>query len=359
MGRKLILAGTWLLFAASLFVLPDTATSQQPVPADETPAPPLPTQSAEPATIEPMTHWNLPTWTMGGKQFWTDYRHFHGYRIQKNAVTGHHRLLSPSNTRLAWGNLQGCQQRLGEIAEDKDLQPVRGHVVIVLHGLTRARSSMQSLSKYLAEHTDAHVINVSYASGRDGIEGHTAALASVIEHLPEAQSIDFVGHSMGNIIVRYYLGTRGHDPRFRRMVMLAPPNHGSQLATWLKKNLLFKTVTGSAGQQMGATWEEIHDSLATPEFEFAIIAGAPGQRGGLSNPLIKGDNDLIVSVNETRLAGASDFWQGELWHGTMMYNRDVQQAVTRFLNDGYLIDADKKQPVTSDLATVPRETRNR
>lgn len=218
---------------------------------------------------------------------------------------------------------------------------------------------MQPIAEYLKQETGAHVINMSYASGRSGIEQHAEALASVIDNLPGATEIDFVGHSMGSIIVRYYLGTRGQDKRFRRMVMLAPPNHGSQLADWLRKNLLFKTVTGNSGQQMGGRWQDIHDKLATPEFEFAIIAGAPGEDGGISNPLIKGDNDLIVSVSETRLAGATDFWQGDLWHGTMMYDEDVKQAIGRFLNEGFLISRQQRQPVLADLATdsVPQKDR--
>ncbi len=308
-------------------------------------------EPGENAEVEPLTRWNVPTWTFGGKQFWTDLVHFHGYRIQKHAVTGHHRLLAPNNTRRAWGNMAGCVRKLDQIAVDQALPPVTGRVVIVLHGLTRTRSSMQPLCDYLAGVTDAHVINFSYASGRGGVEQHAAALESVIRHLPDACEIDFVGHSMGNIIVRYYLGTRGQDPRFRRMVMLALPNHGSQLANWLQKNPVFKTVTGDAGQQMAGRWEDIRDYLATPEFEFAIIAGARGQEGGLSNPLIDGDNDLVVSVDETRLAGASDFWQGDLWHSTMMYNADVQQATASYLNKGYLISPDRCQPVTADLAT--------
>lgn len=305
--------------------------------------------AAEPP--EAVTHWNLPLWTLGGKQFWTDWLNFHDYRIQKNAMTGHYRLLSPSNTRLAWGNWTGCREALARTATRQHLPAMDGHVIIVLHGLSRTRSSMKSLARHLEQETGARVVNFSYASGRFGIGQHAEALDSVIRNLPEADQISFVGHSMGNIIVRYYLGTSGHDPRFRRMVMLAPPNHGSQLAEWLQKNLMFRTVTGESGQQLAGRWEETAQHLATPGFEFAIIAGSPGEDGRFTNPLIDGEDDLVVSVEETRLAGARDFWRGDFWHSTMMNKPAVQQAVSRFINDGYLLAPDHRQPIDSDLAS--------
>jgi hypothetical protein len=301
---------------------------------------------------EPVTHWNLALPTLGGKQFWTDLVHFHDYRIQQNAASGHCRLLDPWDRRLTWGNFAGCKQELDRIAREKNLPPVTGRVVIVLHGLSRTRSAMKGLCKHVASETGMQVINMSYASGRAGLEEHAAALESVIDHLPEVEEIHFVCHSLGNIVVRYYLGTRGHDPRFRRMVMLAPPNHGSALARWLESNVVFLTVTGKAGQQLAGKWQAIHEKLATPEFEFAIIAGSTAD-SGIGNPVVGGENDLVVGVPETRLAGARDFWLGHLWHSTLMNNREVQDSVVRFLEHGWLRSEAERQPITDDIATSP------
>ncbi len=296
---------------------------------------------------EPVTYWNLKWATFGGKQFWTDVVHLRGYRIQQNALSGHYRLLDPSNRRLSWGNWSGCREELDRVALEKGMKPVDGRVVIVLHGLSRTRSAMRSISDFLEHETDLHVVNLSYASGRGGLEQHAAALESVIRNLPEATEIDFVGHSLGNIVVRYYLGTRGHDPRFRRMVMLAPPNHGSALARILQSNVVFRTVTGESGQQMAGQWEQIREKLATPEFEFAIIAGASGR---ISNPVIGGSNDLVVKLEETRLAGARDFWQGEFWHSTIMNEEAVHRATANFIEHGWLRSEDERQPIEEDLA---------
>lgn len=289
----------------------------------------------------------MPLKTLGGKQFWTDLVHLHGYRIQRNVTTNHHRLLSPKDVRLAWGSREGCQAELEKVASEKKLEPVKGRVLIIMHGLTRTRGAMKSIAKHVQENSDIHVINVSYASTRTSIEHHAEALASIIKHLPEATEINFLGHSLGNIVIRYYLGniqTEG-DPRFRRMVMLAPPNHGSRLARRLQNNFLFKTFWGVSGQELSRGWDEIEASLATPEFEFGIIAGAQPDKATLDNPLISGKNDLVVTVEETRLKGAHDFVQQHLMHSTMMNNKDVHKVALTFLENGFFRSETERSPI--------------
>ncbi|MDG2013091.1 MAG: alpha/beta hydrolase, partial [Pirellulaceae bacterium] len=293
------------------------------------------------------SYFNLPTKTMGGKQVWTDFVHLRGYRIQQNVMTKHYRLLDPKDVRLAWGNMQGCTEELQKIAEKKELQPVSGRVLIVLHGLIRSRGGMQSIADYVAEETDITVINMSYASARTSIDRHAAALASVVSHLPEATEIDFLAHSMGNIVIRYYLGQLAtkEDPRFRRMVMLAPPNKGSRLARLMQDNLLFKTFWGVSGQELSRHWEVLESKLCEPEFEFGIIAGMRPESSSLDNPLFGEKNDLVVSVEETRLPGAADFIQMDLLHSTMMNDDRVKQATTSFLENGFFRSAAEREPI--------------
>lgn len=298
------------------------------------------------------TYFNFPTKTMGGMQVWTDYVHFHGYRIQQNVMTGHYRLLDPKNVRLAWGNMKGCQVELEKIAKEKSLGPVTGRVLIVLHGLTRTRNGMKSISKYIADNSDVTVINMSYASTRAKIDKHAEALTSIIAHLPEASEIDFLGHSMGNIVVRYYLGQfeSQKDTPCHRMVMLAPPNNGSRLARLLQNNLLFKTFWGVSGQDLSRHWDELEAKLATPEFEFGIIAGKRPDKYALDNPIFGEQNDLVVTVEETRLPGATDFLQMDLLHSTMMSDERVKEATLSFLDNGYFISEAEQDP-------IPRPTR--
>ena len=93
---------------------------------------------------------------------------------------------------------------------------------------------------------------------------------------------------MGNIVIRrYWAGDQTSsqgwrpDPRIARIVMIAPPNHGSSTATRLSDNYIFKTLFGESGRQLGVNWKDLESRLATPDVEFGIIAGGCGNQIGL------------------------------------------------------------------------------
>ena len=183
----------------------------------------------------------MPTW--GGKQFWSDELFFHQWRIQRNALTGHCRLLDEHDLRHAWGTYDQCQAVLEQIKRQQRLPRMSGKAVVVLHGLVRSRSAMDSLCRYLRERGGYQVFNLSYASTQCDIAQHARSLRHVINHLDGIEEINFVGHSMGNIVIRHYLGDLARQQpgkqsvseaaadrravvRFHRCVMLSPPNHG-------------------------------------------------------------------------------------------------------------------------------------
>ena len=219
------------------------------------------TQAAGPATGQ--SEW-IPVPTLGGKQFWADELFFRGWRIQRNVLSDHCRLLDPSDRRHSWGTLEQCRAKLDEIKRRQKLPPMRGRAVVVLHGLIRSRESMARLCDYLEKKGGFTVINVTYPSTRRSIGQHAAALGRIIENLDGITEIHFVGHSMGNLVVRHYLGDqldrstgRLRERRCKRMVMLGPPNQGSHLATALSENGAFSAINGTPGRQLGAEWNAI------------------------------------------------------------------------------------------------------
>ena len=294
---------------------------------------------------------NVPMTTLGGKQFWGDEFIFHGWRIQRHVYTQHCRLLDPDDLRHAWGSYDACRSEFEQIREDRQLPPMRARLVLVLHGMIRTRSAMLPLADCVAEHMPtAEVITLSYPSTRAKICQHAAALGRVIAGLgPEVQQIDFVAHSLGNIVVRHYLAdelrARGSvDPLLHRMVMIAAPNRGSLRAAAWSANPLFRLVMGSPGQELSVRWKELQQHLATPPFEFGVIAGAKGDGRGWKRYL-PGDDDACVSVSTTRLPGATDFITFPVKHTFIMNDRRVQEATASFLNQGYFVSADEKQPI--------------
>lgn len=300
-------------------------------------------------TIAPSDRpWNLKTPTFGGTQVWADVWYFHRYRIQKNVLTGHHRLLDPNDFRLAWGTLEQCQQKLSEIREEESLPPMSGKGVVVLHGLFRTRGSMKSLCNYLSKNGNFETFDVSYPTTRGSVADHAESLESVMQSLSDLEEVHFVAHSLGNIVIRYWLhefAARSERPvrlpKFGRMVMLAPPNHQPAMAVALVRGKLIESVAGSAATDLAEGWEALEPKLAVPPFEFGILAGGRGNDTGY-NPILGGDDDGVVSVDNTRLKGAADFRRVEALHSFIMTSAPARRMTLRFLKEGSF-EGDRKR----------------
>ncbi len=292
---------------------------------------------------------NITAPTGGGKQFWTDRFVHHGWRIQQNVYTGHYRLLDDKDFRRAWGTYDECRRAFEGFRTSSQLPPVRGKVVVTLHGLGRTRQSMAGIGSYLAEEGKFTWINVTYASTRDTIDAHAGALADIVNQFTEAEEINFVAHSMGNLVIRRYLANRAQagpqeqGPPLGRIVMLAPPNQGAQLAEKLHNNKLFQLIYGLSGSQLSGSWSEIERRLAVPSCPFGILAGGRGE-GGMNNPVIEGDDDFVVTVDETRLAGAAGFLIVPELHTFFMDDPMVRECTLRFLQHGYFVSEQARSP---------------
>jgi hypothetical protein len=219
----------------------------------------------------------------------------------------------------------------------------------LLHGLGGFRATMQPLGDYLHNQDKFQIVNVAYPSTLADISTHAKALAGIVDQLPEVEEFYFVAHSLGNLVVRHYLGdlvarNGKQDPRFKRMVMLAPPNHGAERAKALADSDLFGIVLGESATQLGAGWDAIEPKLATPSFEFGIVAGGRGDNKGYLSG-VSGDNDGILSVATTRLDGARDFVLVPVIHPMTMMDETVKKYTLTFLEKGYFISEEKRQPI--------------
>jgi pimeloyl-ACP methyl ester carboxylesterase len=295
---------------------------------------------------------NLKSPTLGGKYYWADELVYQDWRIQRHADEGHYRLIDGEDVRHAWGTFEQCRARLDEIKRERKLPPLEGAAVLVLHGLGRTRISNEDMVEFLRTNSKYTVLSVGYASTQADVASHARSLARVIEHLGErVDEINFIAHSLGNIVIRHYLSdhtdlANGHrpDPRIKRIVMVGAPNNGARMAEVFGQNSAFERVLGKSGRAMAREWEQLQKHLAVPQTEFGIIAGGK-QDGNGYNPFLDGDDDFIVKVEETKLPGARDFLVVDGLHAILMSNPDVQKAALRFLEHGYFISEERRQPL--------------
>lgn len=293
--------------------------------------------------------------TLGGLWVWSDEVWLHGWRIEKHAVIGHYRLIDANNRRHAFGSFETCMAKLNEIKAERQLPALPKHLVIVMHGLGADSRFMQGLADYVTDNGNLATANVTYPSTMEDIDSYAASLDSLIRHLDGVESIDFVAHSMGNIVIRRYLNNLQRlDPamrppvKFRRMVMISPPNHGAELADRFADNKLIQVVAGKPLEQLAPSkgWPELEKQLATPNFEFGIIVGGRGDSEGYLDA-IPGDDDMLLSIDTSKLAGASDYIQTKGVHQLMPKYKEVREATLRFLTKGYFLSPESRTPVVA------------
>lgn len=280
---------------------------------------------------------NIPMQTFGGLQLWTDYAYQNGYRIQCNALTKHWRLLDARDVRHAWGTRQQCETALKNIFDGSAPKASPDHCVVLIHGLMRTRNSMQPLEEVLANLCGSEIILFSYASSRDSIGQHAEALREFLESLPPKQTISFVGHSMGNIVVRHLIADLMKDEkgkallsRFKKMVMLGPPNQGAAIARRFASLGLLEVVAGRGAMELGPEWGTLMQNLAVPPFPFMIIAGELGEKS-IQNPLLKNESDFVVEVDEAKLDGSDVFKTVPVLHSFLMQDAAVQKMVAEYV----------------------------
>lgn len=208
---------------------------------------------------------------------------------------------------------------------------------MLLHGLKRTARSMRPLEKVLQREGYA-VLNHDYPSTSADLETLARDVARQLRpQVSRARVVHFVTHSMGGIVLRT-MRARGALKNLGRVVMLAPPNQGSEVVDRLGHLKAYELFNGPAGLQLGTGPHSAPNALPHADFELGVIAG---RRSSLLawllevwGPLFPGDNDGKVGVARARLEGMRDFLVVNHSHTFLMGRPVVQQAVLRFLSTG-------------------------
>ena len=217
-----------------------------------------------------------------------------------------------------------------------------GNYVVLLHGLGRTPFSMKRL-EWALKREKYRVINLGYPSTRLPIQ--EIAYGRLGETLnrriaDRSAKIHFVTHSLGGIVLRQYLLEHKIE-NLGRVVMLAPPNQGSELVDRLKANCFYRRFTGPSGQQLGTDAFSVPNHIGPANFALGIVAG-DRSLNPIFSAWIPGPDDGKVSVRSTQMEGMQDFLVVHHSHTWMAWNRTVNAAVVQFLKTGHFQPANLK-----------------
>lgn len=211
-------------------------------------------------------------------------------------------------------------------------QLVQAECAILLHGLARSANSMNEMADKLAD-AGYNTVNLGYPSRDFSVEILAEkAIEPALTRCRGSEAINFVTHSLGGILVRQYL--ENHNiANLNRVVMLGPPNQGSEVVDKLRDAPGFHWLNGDAGLQLGTDPQSIPNRLGPANFDVGIIAGNMSINWILSL-LIPGDDDGKVSIERSKLTGMDDHIVMSTTHPMMMKNNDVIDQVIYYLRHG-------------------------
>jgi len=191
-----------------------------------------------------------------------------------------------------------------------------------------------SIMEYRLESEGYRVISFGYPSRSEPIETLVELLASEVQLCcaAEAESVHFVTHSMGGVLVRSYLANRP-EPHRGQVVMLSPPSQGSELIDTFEDSPLLQLTLGPAATELGTDSTDIAARLGPVRFSLGIITGDVSLNP-LYSWLIPGPDDGKVGVDNARVDGAADFLVLPATHTFIMNGTDAADATIHFLRNG-------------------------
>lgn len=208
----------------------------------------------------------------------------------------------------------------------------RADTVVLIHGLAANSGTMSHIENTLtAEGYD--VVNLDYPSMTQSLDQLAKQLRNdIAEQTKDANKVHFVTHSMGGILLRMIQKETPME-NLGRVVMISPPNQGSDAVNVLADVPGALWAMGPSGRQLAAGENERLKSLGPVDYEVGVIAGDLGIDPWMSS-MIPGPDDGVVSVESTKVEGMTDHIIIHEAHPLLVFNAEAMDQTIAFLKDG-------------------------
>ncbi|HRE31942.1 MAG TPA: alpha/beta fold hydrolase [Candidatus Berkiella sp.] len=213
------------------------------------------------------------------------------------------------------------------------MSPSHTELVVLLHGIGRTSRSMRRIEKSLQQ--QYQTLNIDYPSRQYTT---LSSAEHIYQQLLTVSNIDnltihFVTHSMGGLMVRLLLNKYPLE-KVQRIIMLGPPNQGSEVADFIYPYKFFQNFYGPALEELTTIYAKSHPFPALPAYcELGIIAGNLNI-DPICYFILPPGNDGKVTLENTKMDKMTDHLILRTSHSFMMYNAQVIQQISYFLGNG-------------------------
>jgi len=282
--------------------------------------------------VEKTKNHSIPFPTLGGPQIWLDVFFHAGWRIQRNIFTGNCRLLKPNNVRIAGGAYKACLDHFCSIREDLGLKNVNPHLVLMLHGMAGWKETFLLLRRALRKN-GYFADGYNYPSLKGALAEQAMDFNTFLDRLDGVSEMTLIGHSQGGFVIRKALETRSswqEKISINGIVLIGTPNQGATLADFAQRLNVLGKLAPKVRDQLTKDYAR---TMQPPAHKMGFIAGSARKGKGV-NPLIEGDDDGIVGVEEVWIDDQNDRLVVPSDHFTLANRKKTITAVLRFLDGG-------------------------
>ncbi|QOC23068.1 alpha/beta fold hydrolase [Wenzhouxiangella sp. AB-CW3] len=198
--------------------------------------------------------------------------------------------------------------------------------VILVHGLWYGQLGLTLLRRRLVRAGfDCH--GFSYPTMRRPLAANARSLYEFARRFDDGP-VDFVGHSLGGLVILRMLDEFGGLPP-GRVVLLGSPVRGSAVASEAADLPLIRPLVGRAKNAL-----EYGYRAAPADRETGVVMGTGHVGVGRLFKSLETPSDGVVGVEECRLEGATDELVLPVTHTGLVTSRQGAEAVARFLESG-------------------------
>jgi len=197
---------------------------------------------------------------------------------------------------------------------------------ILVHGLWMTGLEMALLRRRLRR-CGFRTYQFRYRSVRRDLATNAAALAEFARHTP-GDTVHFVGHSLGGLVIRQMLADFPGS-RLGRVLTLGTPHYGSRVARSLSEKFWGRWLLGRSAPALVSP-----PRSPDPDYPLGVVAGTLPVGAGRLFAALPEPHDGTVARDEAFLEGAADELSLRVSHTSMVFSAPLARYICRFLTEG-------------------------